>query len=158
MFREMRRFKQQLSGAECADILTRAPRGVMALSGDGGYPYAVPLDFVYDAEANKLYFHCAAEGHKIDAMRRSDKVSFCVLDEGVPSGEDWSLYFKSVIVFGRLRMLTDRDEVIEKVRLLGLKYYPDAADVEAELRKDGARVQCLELTVEHMTGKRVHEK
>ena len=155
MFRKMRRFKQQLSEEECAEILRREPRGVLAVLGDDGYPYAVPLDFVY--EDGKLYFHCAAEGHKIDAIRRCDKVSFCVTEPGELAPGDWWRVVRSVIAFGRIRMLEDRDEVLSRVRALGLKYAaPDY--VEKEIQKDGKRVQCLELTIEHMTGKRVNEK
>ena len=155
MFREMRRFKQQLTDEECAEILRREPRGVLAVLGDDGYPYAVPLDFVY--EDGKIYFHCAAEGHKIDAIRRCDKVSFCVAEQGERAPGEWWLKVRSVIAFGRIRILEDRDEVLSRVRALGLKYAaPDY--VEKELQKDGKRVQCLELTIEHMTGKRVNEK
>ena len=155
MFRKMRRFKQQLTEEECAEILRREPRGVLAVLGDDGYPYAVPLDFVY--EDGKLYFHCAAEGHKIDAIRRCDKVSFCVTEPGEFAPGEWWKQVRSVIAFGRIRMLEDRDEVLSRVRAVGLKYAaPDY--VEKELQKDGKRVQCLELTIEHMTGKRVNEK
>lgn len=155
MFREMRRFKQQLTDEECAEILRREARGVLAVLGDDGYPYAVPLDFVY--EDGKLYFHCAAEGHKIDAIRRCDKVSFCVTEQGERAPGEWWLKVRSVIAFGRIRILENRDEVLSRVRALGLKYAaPDY--VEKELQKDGKRVQCLELTIEHMTGKRVNEK
>ena len=155
MFRKMRRFKQQLTDEECAEILRREPRGVLALLGDDGYPYAVPLDFVYDD--GKIYFHSAAEGHKIDAIRRCDKVSFCVTEQGERAPGEWWLKVRSVIAFGRIRILEDRDEVLSHVRALGLKYAaPDY--VEKELQKDGKRVQCLEFTIEHMTGKRVNEK
>lgn len=155
-FRPMRRFRQQLSDEECIAILQEEKRGVLALFGDDGYPYAVPLNFVYDK--GKLYFHCAPAGHKIDAIRRSDKVSFCVTNRGEKPDDDWAYFVKSVIVFGRARLLTDRNEIIDKCRLLGLKYYPDAREVEEEIQKDGHRVACIELTAEHMTGKRVHEK
>ena len=155
MFREMRRHGQQLPESECAEILRREPRGVLAVLGDDGYPYTVPLDFVYDD--GKLYFHCAGEGHKLDAIRRCDKATFCVMDAGERRPGEWWLTFRSVIVFGRVRVLDDRAEVLERVRALGLKYAaPDY--VETELQRDGKRVECLELTVEHMTGKRVREK
>ena len=155
MFREMRRFKQQLTAEECAEILRRERRGVLATLGDDGYPYAVPLNFVY--EDGKIYFHCAGEGHKIDATRRCDKASFCVTEQGERAPGEWWFKVRSVIAFGRVRMLEDRDEVLSRVRALGLKYAaPDY--VEKEIQKDGKRVQCLELTIEHMTGKRVNEK
>ena len=155
MFREMRRYKQALTEDECAEILRRERRGVLATLGDDGYPYAVPLNFVY--EDGKIYFHCAGEGHKIDAIRRCDKASFCVTEQGERAPGEWWFKVRSVIAFGRVRMLEDRDEVLSRVRALGLKYAaPDY--VEKEIQKDGKRVQCLELTIEHMTGKRVNEK
>ena len=155
MFRNMRRFKQQLTDAECAEILRNEPRGVLAVLGDDGYPYAAPLDFVY--EDGKLYFHCAGEGHKIDALKRCDKASFCVTDAGTIQEGQWWRIFRSVIAFGRVRILEDREEVLSRVRSLGLKF-AGPEYVEKELQRDGKRVQCLEFTIEHMTGKRVNEK
>ena len=116
MFRKMRRFKQQLTDEECAEILRREARGVLAVLGDDGYPYAVPLDFVY--KDGKLYFHCAAEGHKIDAIRHCDKVSFCVTEQGERAPGEWWLKVRSVIAFGRIRILEDRGEVLSRVRAI----------------------------------------
>lgn len=156
VFRKMRRFKQQLSDADCLEVLETQPRGVLAVLGDGDYPYAVPLNFLY--RDGKLYFHGAREGHKLDAIRRHDKVSFCVLDGGFKREGEWALNFRSVIVFGRIRpMATDEPGIEELLRALGNKYNPDPADVERELRFARGRVQMLELTVEHMTGKLVNE-
>jgi hypothetical protein len=155
MFRGMRRRRQQLAEEECAEILRRERRGVLAVLGDDGYPYALPLDFVY--EDGKIYFHCAAEGHKIDAIRRCDKASFCVTERGDAAPGEWWLTVRSVIAFGRVRILEGREEVLSRVRALGMKYAPPEY-VEKELQRDGKRVQCLELAIEHMTGKRVNEK
>ena len=156
MFRPMRRFKQQLSEEECARILQTEPRGVLAVLGDEDYPYTVPLDFV--CHQGKLYFHGAGQGHKIDALTRHDKVSFCVMDQGYREEGDWALYIRSVVVFGRLRVVTDPAQTEEMARLIGLKYYPDPAEVEKELQQALDRVTILELTPDHMTGKLVHEK
>ena len=156
MFRPMRRFRQQIPEEECLALLETQPRGVLAVLGDGDYPYAVPVDFLY--RDGKLYFHGAREGHKLDAVRRHDKVSLCVTDEGVRREGDWALSFRSVIVFGRIRpMAYDESGIEELLRALGNKYNPDPEDVERELRGALARVQMLELTVEHMSGKRVRE-
>ncbi len=155
-WRKMRRFKQEISEAECLAILEKEPRGVLAVLGEEDYPYAVPLDFLY--RDGKLYFHCAREGHKLDAIRRHNKVSFCVMDGGYRREGEWALNIRSVIVFGRIRAM-DRDEPeIEKLlRALGNRYNPDPADVERELRGAIHRVQMLELTIEHMSGKLVNE-
>ena len=156
MFRPMRRFKQQLSEEECLEILKTRPRGVLALLGDEGYPYAVPLNYVY--EDGKIYFHGAPEGHKADAVRLSGKASFCVMDEGEKKEGDWALWFRSVIVFGKIRILEDREEILRQVLKLGLKYYPTKEEAEDVLKRTADRVACYELTIEHMSGKRVHEK
>ena len=87
MERKMRRFKQQLSEADCLEVLETQPRGVLAVQGDDGYPYAMPMDFVY--EDGRIWFHGAKAGHRIDAVRRCGKVSFCVLGEGVQEENDW---------------------------------------------------------------------
>ena len=157
MFREMRRFKQQLTDGECKEILRTQPRGVLALSGDDGYPYAVPIDFIYDEKTNTLGFHGAKEGHKIDAILRSDKASFCVYDEGYRNEGEWALNIKSVIIFGKISLVTDTEHAIDICRRLGYKFTDDTEYIEKDIAKNAARVQCIELQIEHMTGKLVNE-
>lgn len=154
-FRSMRRYKQQISDEACIALLQSAPRGVLAVLGDGGYPYTVPMDFVY--EDGVLYFHCAKVGHKLDAISSCDKASFCVMDEGFRKEGDWALNITSVIVFGRIRIVEDAKLSTEKLRLLGRKYYPDFESVEREIQQVGSRACILAMTVEHMTGKLVNE-
>lgn len=157
MFREMRRFKQQISKEECIEILKKEPRGVLAVLGDDGYPYALPMDHYYDETDGKLYFHGAGVGHKIDAIQRCDKVSYCVHDEGFVKEGEWALNIKSVIVFGKMKIVEDSQKVEDICRNLGLKFYPTAEAVEEEIRQSINHVTCLEITIEHMTGKLVNE-
>lgn len=157
MFREVTRIKQRLSEAECADILCSQPRGVLAVMGDDGYPYAVPTNHWYDRETGVLYFHSGMTGHKIDAIRRCDKVSYCVTDGGVRKGGDWALTYKSVIVFGRVRILDDHEQAIEMTRRLSLQFTNDLEYIEREIKSAGARTLVFALTPEHITGKTVHE-
>lgn len=153
----MRRFRQQLTDEQCVEVLMSRPRGVLAVQGDDGYPYALPLSFWYDAASGTLCFHCAKEGHKLDAIRRSDKVSFCVMDEGFRREGEWALNIRSVIVFGRMRIVEDAERKTQILRSLGLKFYPDPDDVEAEMRRSADRALCLELFPEHISGKLVNE-
>ena len=157
MFRSMRRFKQQISQQDCDQVLTEQWRGVLSLLGDDGYPYGVPMDFLYDPDKKRIYFHGALAGHKIDAIRRYDKASFCVIDQGTRKEGDWALYFNSVIVFGRIRVIEDRQTTIDVARRLGLKYFPTVEMVDEDLARNLDRVACFELEIEHMTGKHVHE-
>ncbi len=157
MFRKMRRFKQQISEEKCIEILKSRPRGVLSLIGDDGYPYGLPISYWYNEENGHICFHGAKEGHKIDAIKRCDKVSFCVYDEGYRREGEWSLNINSVIVFGRIKLVEDYDKAIEISRNLGMKFTTDTAYVEKELANDGSRVQCLEIIPEHMTGKLVNE-
>ena len=107
MFRKMRRFKQQISEEECREILKQEPRGVLSLIGDNGYPYGIPMDHWYCEEDGKLYFHGAKEGHKIDAIEKCDKASYCVYDKGFRKEGEWALNIKSVVVFGRISPILD---------------------------------------------------
>lgn len=157
MFRPMQRKNKQLPEAECIEILKKEPRGVLSVLGDGGYPYGLPMDHWYCEENGKLYFHCGKAGHKIDAIGANDKVSFCVYDQGFHKDGDWALTIRSVIVFGRIRILEDHSRAIDLIRQLSYKYTQDSAYIEEDIRKNGADVLCLELTIEHMTGKTVHE-
>lgn len=155
MFREMRRRHQQMTEAECLEILCHEKRGVLAVLGDGGYPYAVPLNFIYDNGG--ICFHCAKEGHKTDAIRSCEKGSFNVIRERKLSDDGWSYYVDSVTVFGRLREVPD-EEKTDKLRLLGHKYFPTAEMTESDIAKNACRCTVIELKIEHMTGKHVHER
>lgn len=157
MFREMRRKRQMLSETDSAAILDRGSSGVLAVSGDDGYPYAVPLSYV--RHGSRLFFHCARAGHKLDALQRSDKASFCVIDQDQVVAEAYTTYFRSVIVFGRLRILEDEGEQREAIALLAEKYAPEASEagLEREIEKSAGRLCMLELSIEHMTGKEAIE-
>lgn len=157
MFRRMRRFKQELSKEECIEILKGEPRGVLSMIGDDGYPYGIPMDHWYDEVSGKIYFHGAKEGHKIDAIKACDKVSYCVYDQGYRKDGEWALNIKSVVVFGRIHPVTDTETAMKACRNLCLKFTDDQAYIEHELTHSGPRVLCLELTPEHMTGKLVNE-
>jgi hypothetical protein len=157
MFREMVRKKQQLSDAECVEVLRREKRGVLSVLGDDGYPYGMPLNHWYCPEDGHIYFHSGSAGHKIDAMRRCDKVSFCLYDEGYRQEGEWALHIKSVIVFGKVRMVEDHERAIEISRRLSYKFTDDTDYIEEEIRRSGARVLCFELIPEQITGKLVKE-
>ena len=157
MFRPMRRFKQQISDEECIRILKEQPRGVLSLIGDDGYPYGIPLDHWYCEEDGKLYFHGAKEGHKIDAIKACDKVSYCVMDQGFKKDGEWALNINSVIVFGRISLVEDPEMAKIICTEICRKFTDDEAYLQHELEHAFPRVQCLELTPEHMTGKLVNE-
>ena len=155
MFRKMRRFKQQISEEECIRILKEQPRGVLSMLGNDGYPYGIPLDHWYSD--NKLYFHGAKVGHKMDAITAYDKVSYCVMDEGYRKDGEWPLNIKSVVVFGRIRVVEDEAKKREICTNLVRKFTDDEEYLQKELTNAFPRVNCLELTIEHMTGKLVNE-
>lgn len=156
-WRRMRRFAQQISEEECIAILKNEPRGVLAIHGENGYPYALPLDFYYEEEDGKLYFHGAAAGSKVDLLKADNKVSFCVMDKGFVKEGDWALNIRSVILFGRMETVTDPDLKLKECRRLGEKYYPDREGVQKELDRAFSRVNIMALTIDHMTGKLVKE-
>ena len=157
MFREMRRKKQLLSSEEAAAILNRGTSGVLALLGDGGYPYAVPISYVY--MDGKLYFHSAKSGHKLDAIRRCEKASFCVIDQDQIIPEEYTSYFRSVIAFGRGRILEDEGEKRAAIEKLALKYAPDSTveDRKQVIQKEWEPLCMLEMELDHVTGKEAIE-
>lgn len=154
MFREMRRKKQALPREECISILNRGTSGVLAVSGDDGYPYAVPLSYVLDG--SKLYFHCAKSGHKLDALARNSKASFCVIDQDQVVPKEYTTYFRSVIVFGSMRILENPSEKRAAIEKLAVKYAPgdDAAGRQKAIENEWEPLCMLEMSIEHMTGKK----
>ncbi len=151
--RKMRRGKRELTADKCEEILKTASSGVLALLGDGGYPYAVPLSFVYDK--GKIYFHGAKTGHKADAIERCPKASFCVVDMDRVRPEEYTTKYRSAIAFGHIRRLDSDAELRSAVELLAEKYNP--ADNEEHRQKyidaEFADLSMWELTVERVTGK-----
>ena len=158
MFREMRRNKQVLSQEAAEKILREGDYGVLALSGDDGYNYALPIN--YAVEGNKIYFHCAKVGHKLDAIRNNDKVSFCVVDRHEVIAEEFTTYFSSAIAFGRIRIVEDNDDPdkLRGLELLADKYSSTASPARRE--KELSRLNALfvpVMTIEHLTGKAARE-
>ena len=155
-FREMRRKRQQLSEEESIGILQKATAGTLALLGDNGYPYAVPISYVY--ADGKLYFHSALSGHKIDAIRNCDKASFCVIDKDDVQPEKYTTYFRSVIAFGRIHIIEDDQEKLETARLLGDRYNPNQEEaLQKELEKGLSRMVMIRFDIEYLTGKEAIE-
>ncbi|MBR0374143.1 MAG: pyridoxamine 5'-phosphate oxidase family protein [Mogibacterium sp.] len=155
MFRKMRRFKQLLSEEETRAVLEQGKTGVLAVSGDDGYPYAVPINYVYADGC--IYFHSAKAGHKIDAIRADEKVSFCVIAEDRIVPEEVTTYFKSAIAFGRARILAGDEKYAAAMRLAG-KYSSDYPEVvEEDMRKNFNSMEMVEIRIEHVTGKQAIE-
>lgn len=158
MFRKMRRIKNEISTEAAKELLRTCRRAAFSVNGDDGYPYTVPIDFYYDETENRIYFHGAKAGHKIDSIKTNDKVCFTVWNDGERPDGGWAYYVSSCVVFGRAVLINDPALTEEKVRTLALKYYPSAEEVEAEIRKDGKAVQLIAIDIEHISGKRIHEK
>ena len=157
MFREMRRKKQKLSKEECDRILYNGTSGVLALHGDNGYPYAVPVSYVYNGE--KLLFHSAKNGHKIDAILKNAAASFCVIDQDQIVPEEYTTYFRSIIAFGRIRILEDDAEKRSAIEKLAVKYAPDdtAENRNNAIDREWKLLCMMEMEIEHLTGKQAIE-
>lgn len=157
MFREMRRFKQALGQEECRAILHRGSSGVLALSGDDGYPYALPISYVFDGE--KLCFHGATTGHKVDAIRRCEKASFCVIDQDKVVPEEYTTHYRSVIAFGRIRILEPGPEFMEAIENLAAKYAPNNTMEQhrAAINRELQGLCMFVMEIEHLTGKQCVE-
>ena len=151
-FRPMRRIRQQLSNAETVSILERATSGTLALLGDNGYPYAVPISYVYDE--GKLYFHSALSGHKVDAIRNYEKASFCVIAQDDVIPEKYTTEYRSVIAFGRIHIIEDEEEKLTAARLLGDRYNPHQDEaLQKEIESGLSRMLAIRFDIEHLTGK-----
>lgn len=154
MFRKMRRSGQSLSGDEIGRILKKCDTGVLAVCGDDGYPYAVPVNFVYDGEAGVIYFHCARDGHKLDAIRRDEKVSFCVVGKDRVMPEKFATEYESVILFGRASLVEDSAEKRAALEMIVQKYSADyVKEGEDEIQRFWDRVGIVRIQIDHMTGK-----
>ena len=152
MFRELRRKNQSLTKEECINVLKSASSGVLATLGDDNYPYAAPLNFVY--KDNKIYFHCATNGHKLDAIKKNSKVSFCVVDSEEVIPDKFTTDYKSLILFGKARIIEDKEEKAKTILYLCEKYSPNQKDSWQETIKNSIdRFSMVEIAIEHISGK-----
>jgi nitroimidazol reductase NimA-like FMN-containing flavoprotein (pyridoxamine 5'-phosphate oxidase superfamily) len=152
MFREMRRKKQLLSEEETEKILQSCTSGVLGVLGDDDYPYTVPVSYSY--KDGKLFIHSAIQGHKIDSIKKYDKVSFCVIEKDDVQQETYTTHYRSVTIFGRARILSEDGEKRAALESLVKKYSPDHIPRgQQEIAREWERVCLIEVKSEHMTGK-----
>ena len=137
-------------------MLTSGQRGILAVHGENGYPYGLPVNYIY--VEGKIYFHCAQAGHKLDAVRANDKVCFTVLSEPVKKNGEWWNCFISVICFGRISEVNDEQEKDRRLRQIGAKYFPEGYNLDGDMAKNSCNALIQEITIDHMSGKHVREK
>ena len=157
MFRELIRKNKQLSMQDCIQVLKNETRGVLSVLGDGGYPYGMPMNHWYNEEDGKIYFHSGNVGHRLDALKKCDKVSFCTYDKGYRNEGEWAWKVKSVIVFGKIAIIDDMDTIADITTKLSRKFTEDEEYIKNEIKMHGHRTLLLQLTPEHICGKLVTE-
>ena len=157
MFRELTRKNKELTMEECVHILKTEKRGVLSVIGDNNYPYGMPMNHFYNEDDGKIYFHCGKTGHRLDALKKDNKVSFCTYDEGYRNQGEWALNVKSVIVFGRMAIVDDMDKIVNITTKLSHKFTRDDEYIRAEIENYAKATLLLELTPEHICGKLVQE-
>ncbi len=157
MFRELTRKNKMISNEECIRLLETEKRGVLSVLGDDDYPYGMPMNHFYNAEDGCIYFHCGRCGHRLDSVKKHEKVSYCVYDGGCHKDGEWALNFKSVIVFGRIEIIDDMDAVINVTARLSRKFTQDEEYIKDEISKYASKTLLLCLKPEHICGKLVTE-
>ncbi|MBD5231564.1 MAG: pyridoxamine 5'-phosphate oxidase family protein [Bacteroidales bacterium] len=155
MERKMRRFKQLLSDQYAKEILMSRTNGVLSLIDVDGEPYGVPISYVYDGD-KCIYFHSAVKGHKMECIEAHGRCSFCVVSQDLIVPDEFTSYFTSVIVKGKISAVRSRDEVLKGLLLLCEKYSP-GIDPDAEISRCINHVAVLRLDIESITGKEAIE-
>lgn len=158
MFRSIRKKKNEISIDAAKELLSGSRRGVLAVNGDDGYPYAIPVNYLYDKNTNKILFHGAKAGYKVDCLKACDKVCFTVYGNEHIKDEAWAPFLQSAVVFGRCHLVKDQEENIQLVKKLAMKYFPDEKLADEEISSAGRAVQMFEIEIEHLSGKEVQER
>ena len=157
MFRELARKKQQLTKDECIELLKKEKRGVLSVIGDNDYPYGMPMNHFYNEADGKIYFHTGKKGHRTDALKENEKVSFTLIDDGVKQQDGWALTVKSVIVFGRVKLVDDMDKIVDISARLSRKFTKDEEYISNEIKLYAEKTLVLKLIPEHICGQLVKE-
>ena len=158
MFRTIRKKKNEISQEAAKELLRASRRGVLAVNGDEGYPYAIPINYLYDEENHRIIFHGAKAGHKVDSLKKSDKVCFTVFGNETIKEEAWAPHLQSVVIFGKCHLVESKDTIINLVKKFAAKYYPSEDMVNQEVMSSGRGVQIFEIEIEHLSGKEVQER
>lgn len=157
MFRELVRKNKQLSQEECIGVLKSETRGVLSVLGDNDYPYGTPMNHFYNDDDGNIYFHCGNIGHRLESLQKHSKVSFCCYDSGCKSDDDWFFKVKSVIVFGKIEIIDDKEQIIDISTRLCDKFPCGEGYAEKEIAGSLHRTLLLKLVPEHICGKLVNE-
>lgn len=158
MFRTIRKKKNEIDKNAAENLLQYSRRGVLAVNGDDGYPYAIPVNYTYDREAKKIYFHGARAGHKVDALKACDKVCFTVYGNEIIRDEPWAPFMQSTVVFGRCHLVEAGEKATALLKQFAMKYYPNEQMVDEEIARAGKAAQLFEIDIEHLSGKEVQER
>lgn len=158
MFRPIRKKKNEISMDRAKELLRCSRRGILAVHGDNGYPYAIPINYLYDEEAQTIIFHGAKTGHKVDSLNVCNKVCFTVYGNESIKEESWAPFLQSVVVFGRCHFVENQEDIMQSVKKFAMKYYPDEKMVEEEVASSGHAVQMFKIEIEHLSGKEVQER
>lgn len=151
MFREVRRKDRELKNIETIEILKNCNYGILSTVSENGYPYGVPISYVY--MNNSIYFHCATEGYKLDNIINSNKVSFCVVGETCILPDKFSTKYESVIIFGRAIEVFDDEKDSAFLEILN-KYSPDYIEKGKEyIKNSNAKTKVIKISIEHISGK-----
>ena len=153
----MRRSRQALTDNEAQEILETGITGILGVQGDDDYPYTIPINYVYLNK--KIYMHCATSGHKIDAIKKNEKVSFCVIAKDTVVPEKFTTFYRSAIAFGRAQLLSEGNEYDDAIYALSKKYSPNETEdcIENEIKSSLGRFLIIAIDIEHLTGKEAIE-
>ena len=155
MFRKIRKIKNEIDKDAVDSLLHSCRRGVLSMNGDDGYPYSIPINYYYDEANQKIYFHGAKSGNKVDCLNRCDKVCFTVFGNESIKELPWAPYVQSVVVFGRCHLIDTDNEIL---KTFAMKYYPSSDLADMEIKEGSKFVQMYEINIEHKSGKQVQEK
>jgi len=149
MFKEMRRRDKLMSEKDTLALLIRGEEGILGTISDNGYPYTVVVNYVF--YNGKIYFHCAKTGHKIDNIKKNEKVSFSVYDNVEVVGEELNTKYQSLTLFGRARVINTSREILMEL----IKKYSDIPLEKAnDMISEEINITALvEIEIDHITGK-----
>lgn len=158
MFRKVRKKVNEISTELAKDLIKKSRRGILAVNGDDGYPYSIPINYLYDEESEKIFFHGSKVGHKVDSLKKSDKICFTVYGNESIKDESWAPYLQSAVVFGRCHLIEDSERAMKMLKEFAMKCYPSETMVVEEIGKSGRATQMFEISIEHISGKEVQER
>ncbi|MGN0135697.1 pyridoxamine 5'-phosphate oxidase family protein [Anaerotignum sp.] len=149
---KMRRQDRLVSEERAREIMKNAEYGILMTADGEGQPYGVAVSPVM--EGDRIYFHCALEGRKLENIRINPKVCMSFVSNAYVDQEKFTHRYESALAEGMAAIVADREEKLHALRLICRKYAPHSfKDSDEYILPKMDKTGVVRIDIETLSGK-----